>query len=389
VNWSEEIRLKRLVQILGSLMTCSLLLTLSLWTSSTRLFPKSPVFYWLPNLPFSIEATLVVIIIGCSIAMVIRPTNFQLILPLLVLPVIQCVFDQLRIQPWLYLYMLLLLPVWLAKYYEGNERRWLMSILRFIVMTLYMWSGIHKVNPEYWNYTHGFIMAPIINLCPDSWLYLWEASGYMAPFIESILGFLLFFKLTRNWACIGIVFMHIVLLACLGPLGSNWNMSIWPWNIGMILIVCVLFYKSDWKIEWRDLFTENRKYVALFFGFLLCIAPGFNFVGLWDSYLSFSLYSGKTKSLHIYVHESAVNKLDPALQKLLVTNINAPTFRVLMADTWSFAELGVPVYPQRRIYMNTAHQVCDGTFLQRELFFLITNKSGKGEIEQLRCNQLD
>ena len=45
--------------------------------------------------------------------------------------------------------------------------------------------------------------------------------------------------------------------------------------------------------------------------------------------------------------------------------------------------------PQRRIYMNTAQQVCGGSFLSKELFFLITNKSGKGEIEQLRCDQLE
>ncbi|MBL4625228.1 MAG: hypothetical protein JKY42_08835 [Flavobacteriales bacterium] len=193
----------------------------------------------------------------------------------------------------------------------------------------------------------------------------------------------------RNSACIGIGIMHLFILLCLGPLGNNWNMSVWPWNIGMILIVFLLFVNSEWKLNWTALFDDRRKFLTLVFGFLLCIAPALNIFGLWDSYLSFSLYSGKTKSLHIYVHESAVTKLDPALQKLLVTNSNVPTFKVLMADTWSFEELGVPVYPERRIFMNTAHHVCDGTFMEKELFFIISNRSGKGEIEQLRCTQLD
>jgi len=389
VNWSEEIRLRRLIQLLGALVAFSLLITRSLWASSTRLFPKAPIFDQLIEIPFSIEIVVWGITICVAIALVFYPSKFKLILPLIILIVLQCVFDQIRIQPWLYLYLLLLFPLWLAKNHDYYKQQWLMSLVRFVVIALYMWSGIHKINPEYWDYTHGFILAPIIQKCPDDWSNFWNASGYAVPFIEMALGILFLFKYTRNWACVGTVFMHLVILLCIGPFGNNWNMVVWPWNIGMMLIVWLLFYKVEWEINWRDIISGKRKYVVLVFCFLLYVAPALNLVGLWDNYLSFSLYSGKTKSLHIYVHETAITKLEPSLQKLLVTNSNLPTFRVLLADTWSFDELGVPVYPQRRIYMNTAQQVCGGSFLSKELFFLITNKSGKGKIEQLRCDQLE
>ena len=138
MNWSEEIRLRRLIQLLGALVAFSLLITRSLWASSTRLFPKAPIFDQLIEIPFSIEIVVWGITICLAISLVFYPSKFKLILPLIILIVLQCVFDQIRIQPWLYLYLLLLFPLWLAKNHDYYKQQWLMSLVRFVVIALYL-----------------------------------------------------------------------------------------------------------------------------------------------------------------------------------------------------------------------------------------------------------
>ncbi|MBL4625227.1 MAG: hypothetical protein JKY42_08830 [Flavobacteriales bacterium] len=193
MEWSEEKRLRRLSQVLGALLITSLLLSRTLWVSGTRLFPKSPIAGWLPELPFVIELLAFLVVICSAFGLVVRPKNVRFILPLLIVSLLLCAFDQLRIQPWLYLYLLLLAPIYvLNKSNQVDQLRWLFSLLRFSVIALYVWSGIHKINPEYWGYTHAFIVGPVVEMCPDSWSHVWKISGYVAPFIEVILGLLLF-----------------------------------------------------------------------------------------------------------------------------------------------------------------------------------------------------
>ena len=85
-----------------------------------------------------------------------------------------------------------------------------------------------------------------------------------------------------------------------------------------------------------------RWLVVLLFG----IMPGFNFVGLWDSYLSAALYSGNLIVADIYISPTVYQRLPPEIQRYCQRN--GVRYQVDV-DTWSLEELNVPPYP--RVYL--------------------------------------
>ena len=62
-----------------------------------------------------------------------------------------------------------------------------------------------------------------------------------------------------RWAAIGAVaVVHLTALLFLGPLGYNYDVVVWPWNLAMLGLVIVLFAMPP-EARIRRTFSELRQ----------------------------------------------------------------------------------------------------------------------------------
>jgi hypothetical protein len=92
--------------------------------------------------------------------------------------------------------------------------------------------------------------------------------------------------------------------------------------------------------------------VVVLFG----VMPLLSFVDAWDSYLSWSLYSGNTLRADILIAEGARHAIPPEIRRYSAPA--TPDWDVLAFETWSMGELNVPPYPEERIFLNVARSLC-------------------------------
>jgi hypothetical protein len=116
--------------------------------------------------------------------------------------------------------------------------------------------------------------------------------------------------------------------------------------------------------------------------------PLFSFFGLWDSYLSASLYSGNTKRAEIYVSDNVKDGLPETVRGLVSTSETDGANTISIFD-WSFEELNVPPYPEDRIFKNVAKRVCEYTEEPSEAMLVVKGKpnpiDGSREAEVYDC----
>src|SRR5205823_6121145 len=81
----------------------------------------------------------------------------------------------------------------------------------------------------------------------------------------------------------------------------------------------------------------------------------FNFLGLWDSYLSAALYSGNTIDADIFISPSVHDRCSEDIQRYFKAHEG---YYAVDLDEWSMDELNVPAYPARRVYRRIARSFC-------------------------------
>ncbi|HMO02628.1 MAG TPA: hypothetical protein PKD37_03570 [Oligoflexia bacterium] len=134
--------------------------------------------------------------------------------------------------------------------------------------------------------------------------------GLFVPFIEIWIGVGLITQKYRTKAIWLAFAMCFFVLLTIGPLGHNWNSVVWPWNVMMAISVFVLFVDTEAILPRDILWVKNfffHKIVLIMFGIL----PLFSFFNLWDSYLSWSLYSGAINDAALYINDRVKDRLPP------------------------------------------------------------------------------
>jgi hypothetical protein len=122
---------------------------------------------------------------------------------------------------------------------------------------------------------------------------------------------------------------------------------------------------------------------------LVGVLPAFSAHDLWDSYLSFALYSGNTHQAVIYVSRPVVDQL-PASIRPHIWQRTEPFF--LDINRWAYGELNVPVYPEPRVFRRVAELVCAYRDGPADVRLLIKKKpnplTGLRESEAYPCDRL-
>ena len=247
-------------------------------------------------------------------------------------------FDQMRLQPWLYLEAFLLLALFLVR--RPSDA---LAACRIAVAGTYLWSGLQKLNGAYMDQVFPWLVDD-----PGASALAAAASALA----EAGIGLALLHPMTRGLAAAGAVGMHGFILLALVSLG--WNTAVIPWNMMMMAIVPLLaFGTQDGGL---DALLPRIAAPAQAVAWLLFVAlPALSPLGAWDSYLSASLYTGATSQAQLFVPAVQAGRLPPSARAVAAPVEGGVRVSLL---SWSLQDLNVPVYPEPRVFRGVARTVC-------------------------------
>jgi uncharacterized membrane protein YphA (DoxX/SURF4 family) len=343
-----------------------------LWRSD-RIFPRTPAFSALPDLPESITLPLIILLASSLIFTLVRPSRIPVIAAT-TLAIIIALFDMNRWQPWFYQYLLTFFVLCFFDFRCDSpfQQKSILQLFRYMVAAIYIWSGLQKLNPNFATDTFPWLMEPFTRHMEGDGLSRIAFLANIFPFVETGMGILLLIPAVRRAGVVMAIFMHILILVILSPWGQNYNMVVWPWNIVMMAQVLILFHSSD---SWAFRDTIKYSWAKIVFA-LFVLMPLFNFFNAWDSYLSHNLYSGNTSGGEIQMSESMYLKLPPEIQQHALDD---GTSYILNIKYWCMQETGVPAYPEDRNFRQVVNYVARYADDESQFYYTFTPKLKAGQ----------
>jgi uncharacterized membrane protein YphA (DoxX/SURF4 family) len=349
-------RLNYLRLVVVGAYVCGIVLSPRLWFGVGRTFPRIPVVSGLPAFILVHDYLLSILLLAALIlATVVKRPNAYLVAAV-VLTALLVVFDLTRLQPWVYQYVLMLAVLAYWRALETTQS--ILFVLRLVMATLYFWSGVQKLN---WSFGHevfpGLLSGAGIHLPATFGSYL-PVLAILVGACEMLIGIGLLVRRTRKASVLLALVMHVLVLVLL--LVARRNNVVWPWNVGMMAMVVLLFRRFDHSIGWRKLWswqgTDLLSYLPRVVIILCALMPALSFPGWWDLYLSAALYSGSAPVGVARISEQVRGRLPLGAQQQVFATGRGEL--ILPFYEWSLAELNVPPYPEARAYRQIARQVC-------------------------------
>lgn len=340
----------RVVIIACVAMVAGIACSRPLWISAERLYPQIPIVPGIPAPPFALSAVLVVALFTALVVSALprTPPWFRAV-PVGIIAVL-VTLDQSRFQPWVFMYAIVLLVAAFASRSDERNAGVLMT-LRFVIAVQYVWSGLQKVNESFIEQVWPTFADPLFHALHLP-LPAAHAIGFVVPLLEVAVGCCLLVPRTRRVGVVGACAIHATILASL--LASGENVAVWPWNVAMPLLDFVLFWNAT-AVPWT-VSSIRRFPQSIAFGLLVGILPALSFVGYWDSYASWALYSGNIAQAVVVIDPTALDTLPDVLRRNTWQQ-SRPMFIDL--NRWSYDELQVPIYPEPRVFRAVGRYVCN------------------------------
>jgi hypothetical protein len=356
-----------------------LAVTFPLWLGSSDM-PSIPLVDVGIRLPGFVSAITFIVLLAGLLGVVIAPDRCRKVWWVVAGCLGVCfLLDQHRLQPWAYqsaIYALLF-----ACMSPQRARRYLIPL----AASVYLYSAAGKFDYQFMH-TVGqdflqTITRPLGGL-PDRFDDSLRARlTLIFPAAEFAIGLGLLFRVSRRGAAAGVMLMHVSLILVLGPWGLDHSTGVLVWNGLLILQAYLLMFRSpshDGKDARENIPSPGepnrrpaRASVASFLvsGVVLValMAPLLERRGYWDHWTSWSLYSPHTSRVEIEVHQSAVDRLPPALQPLVAQDSGDDGWQQVEIGRWSLESRRVPIYPQARYQLALAAQIARRAPLDREI----------------------
>jgi hypothetical protein len=347
---ADEVRVLKVVLSLALL--CGFALSRRLWVSTGRLYPNVPAFDFLPTVAPPLDYVLfgALVVLLTLVVIQARPSRLCAV-ALVVLASALVLFDESRLQPWFYQYLFLMLAL-AAHSWEEIDARTCLRACGLVVACVYFWSGVQKLNPQFFGDVVPSLAGPYLARMPASFARLAVPLALLVPLIEICAGV---FLLTRRLRRVGVVLAvvtHAVVLMLFVPFRRN-NV-IWPWNVSMIAFVIVIFRREASGV--RDFLPRRLLSLQTLAVVLFGLMPALSLFGLWGQNLSAALYSGNVARAEFTVSKRVARRLPTRVQQKLRP---APDGLRLDINHWSYAELNVPAYPSERVYRRAAVALCE------------------------------
>ncbi|MEM7104166.1 MAG: MauE/DoxX family redox-associated membrane protein [Bacteroidota bacterium] len=349
--------------------TVMLLLSRPLWMQ-VRDFPLIPAFTQIDSpesdwLGYLLLLVLIVFLAGMNSRKLRQFSAIGVLLTLLVF----IVLDLSRLQAWVFMFVLMIFPFLANDIRSDKNREKILICLRLILVFTYFWSGFHKLNAHFIEGTFPWMLSGV------GWLDFMDNQSFawMVPFVEMGMGGLLAFKKTRKIGVLAIAFFHLFILLLLGPLGHNWNLIVWPWNLLMVVLSFLLFWYAPFPHKGVPMIQRNLMTFkpAIIIVVIAGVMPFFHVFGKWDNNLSFSMYTGLGDEAVFYFSEKTDNCIPREYDKLIFGQRSDIAY--LAIDDWALDEMKVPAYVNARYYKRLGKKWCS----------CLKNKEGAG-IEILR-----
>ncbi len=370
-------------RLIGISLIIQMVISKPLWVSSIRELPTAPLIY---GLNWGVFESLILLSLFIFLLLIIyKPLNKVFIIATVMLYFLLVLADQSRLQPWLFLYALMLLC---TVFLQGEEPKCTTYRLRTIFMILsisYFWSGVQKVN-----YFFGIEMFPWLAEFTGQGPFLQShpQMGYIVGIIEAAAGLALIFRPTRKVAALFLLIMHLFILISLGPFGHNWNHVVWPWNICFASILILLVWFNNAQKEPTQYFIRAKYYIFCFV--LVGIMPILGIFGKWDHFLSGGFYSSMVPESIFYYHKKDRTRLPQNSKEFQFFNKGTEEEFVLL-DHWALNHLGVPLYPEVRVQIQIGKELCDCVTQPENAGLRINYKhrfTGKSETIEIPCEQM-
>lgn len=351
LNIFQRLKLIKVAVAVGMLL--SILCSYNLWAGQ-RWYPVCPVFSnWYISPPY--DYSLLVLEIILILLLIVADKTRLLIFLLLLLNLAFCLLDQNRLQPWFFIYNSFLLVLLFYNWRIDNVNNYnsFFIILQLCFCAVYVYSGLQKFNPGFINDTYPWFIKPLEKFVSDRQMATLHKTGYVIPFIEIFIGIGLLVKPLRFLSIPLVVLLHVIILLLMGPFGNNYNAVVWPWNIMMIILALLLFSgkTNERFFSISHLFKQPVFYLVMI---LFWVLPAFNLVGKWETYLSFSLYSGNNHNGKILLCDEAYHRLPPYVKHYAYYQGGQ---YILYPKEWCLAELKTPLYPEKRIFEHVTEYV--------------------------------
>ena len=318
-------------------LAAQMLLSWSVWWTPNGVLPYLPITSFLD--PWLAKSSMILFPAFLLLLVVNLALKYKRVfLALLLLTGILLVVGNIhRLQVWFYFYgLILFLFLWESEVSDEI----ISGAIRGIIVGAYCWSGLHKFNIHFVEDIFPWLIEPLgwpIDSFPPSLAYL--AGG-----VELLIGLGLLFQFTRKFSVVGCLLFHGIILGLLGPLGHNWNIVVWPWNLVMPILVFLLFFKTK-KNGLRNSAKAIVSFPAgLLVLFFVWILPAFNYTGFTPEQLSFKMYAGSQPEMVLYFGAVDRHLLGehPTIYSSLPPD-TTPRHRVILDDV-AFAEWGIPLF---------------------------------------------
>lgn len=361
-------------------LAASIALTYRQWISS-RDFPLTPIFDGLPSVPYPFDHALVVLMLAALLGIAAMRRPAPAIGVALVIAIVWIATDQSRLQPYFVQFMAMIAALVLIRWRDLSHSspesiHWALAPVRLLLVCTYVFAGLQKLNYDFAEFQFAWFLGPLArnvgiaigNIDP----VIVTIAALASAMFEFSCGIMLVFARTRRAALIGLTAVHVMIMLAIGPTGHNDNLAVWPWNAAQILILWIVFHKIQPDVAtlprmfsmrwWRALFggsvdgdarasikttpTVTQRVATIgalvFFGLL----PFAGLFGLWDSYLSFALYSGNTYDALLLVDSTDLRSMPPSMRRSMRADGTLDPFN------WSLDDLHTSLYPEKRVLIS-------------------------------------
>lgn len=383
MKWNKQ-RLIYIVITLGFLS--QIFLSRSLWYSVNRQFFLIPMFDFVSLNLGNIGN--IILFAGLLLSLVVALFYYRkpILLTIILLLAILMLQDITRIQAWTYQYFLTFVILYI-NWQKPKENA--LIALQYILIFTYFWSGIQKLNPHYVEDVHPWLFGAYEWSKPFAEIGNW---AYVSAIFEALVGVGLVFDKSRKFAVVSGLGMHAFILIMIGPWGEDWNSVVYPWNIIMMALLLLLFWRKPTEKQPTPTLLQlpqiSTQWLVLI---LLGILPAFNLFTRFPETISMTMYNGATSEISVFFDEAETPDCIPTIAHENIYPFNHGYY--LSLDNWGLSELNVPIYDLPSYAEKFGKQFCDCINDKANAGIKISNvkrwrRTDYKIEEQLNCSEL-
>lgn len=377
-NLTTNLSIKHLIHAISVAWILNVIVAYTLWLPELRSFPQ------IAAIDFHVDFSNLQRYILYGVAMIcLMIANFSLQNYSIFISIFLAIFglmvleDINRLQPYFYFYSCVFVIIGLHINKFPNLTTNLeteLAICRDLLVLLfacYFWSGIHKCNQNFPISIQNLLQHVVQPLdlqyftqnISQNITKIPKYTFYFIPVIEILLAYLIieFFlakkvsSITKKhkYLLVAAITLHLAIIVIL--LICHWNKVVIIWNLAMIMVLIWIgnILISSFQTH-KNHMTIPLKYKSVVFYVIVAVLPLLNFVGAWDNYLSWKVYSGNLPKGKYYL-KSFEQQIIP---KQLYENYKIICYDSIKNqyyidfEAWLLAETHTYMYAEPR-YFNT------------------------------------